>query len=900
VNDLLPFIVIGLTTGSVYGLAATGLVLTYRTSGIFNFAHGAVAAAAAYVFYWLTVDHGMPWGAAFVISVLGLGAAAGTLLELLARSVSRQRAGMQIVATIGVTLFVAGLATIKYGSDSLSLPQYIPHGDETFSIAGTAVSYSQLTIVLVSLAAVATLYWLFRYSTVGVAMRSVVDDPDLVSLHGSSPTRIRRSAWMVGTTFAALSGVLIAPSIGIQAVTLTYLVVQAFGAAAVGRFSSIPLTYAGGLLLGIGSSVSTKYVLDVDWLSGLPSALPFVVLLVGLLVTPRDRLMTAVREMRRAPLGWRAPEPVRGLTAVMLVALLALVPSFAGTHLTFYLIGLSQGILILSLGLLVRTAGMVSLGHAAFAAIGAVSFSQFAAHIPWPLAVVAGCAVVVPVAALLALPAIRLSGLFLGLATFGFGLGVEQLFYSRNFMFTSIGAGREMPRPSWASSDNAFYYLVLGLFVFVGIVIEAIRRTRLGRTLQALGEAPQAATTLGLSANVTRVVVFCISGVIAGLGGVLYGATVHTASSSDSHYSSFYSLILLALLALSPVPDPWYAIVGVIAAVIPSYWTDANASNWLNVAFGVVAVQVAVAGSPSLPRAIRSALERWLPRRAPRTIAAMDVDTAMVETDGVLELEGVVVRYGGNVAVAEASLRAPAGKITALIGPNGAGKTSLFNATSGLVKPAAGRIVLNGQDVTRTGPAERARRGLGRTFQIMQLADSLSVLDNVVMGREAAQAGAGIGSQVFAPRGNRANGRAVATEALATCGIGHLAERQAGGLATGERRLVELARCLAGDFEILMLDEPSSGLSPTETERFSATLTDVVRGRGCGVLLVEHDMSLVMAISDYVYVLDFGHLIFEGTPAETVASSIVQNAYLGAALDDAPTDTPTPAGAELR
>jgi ABC-type branched-subunit amino acid transport system ATPase component len=135
---------------------------------------------------------------------------------------------------------------------------------------------------------------------------------------------------------------------------------------------------------------------------------------------------------------------------------------------------------------------------------------------------------------------------------------------------------------------------------------------------------------------------------------------------------------------------------------------------------------------------------------------------------------------------------------------------------------------------------------------------------------------------------------------LATCGIGHLAERQAGGLATGERRLVELARCLAGDFEILMLDEPSSGLSPTETERFSATLTDVVRGRGCGVLLVEHDMSLVMAISDYVYVLDFGHLIFEGTPAETVASSIVQNAYLGAALDDAPTDTPTPAGAELR
>lgn len=882
-SSLLPFLIIGLTTGSVYGLASTGLVLTYRTSGIFNFAQGAIAAAAAYVFYWLTVDHHLAWGWALLISVLVLGVVAGCGLELLARSVSRRRPALQIVATVGLTLLIAGLATIKYGSDPLTLPQFLPHGNDTFSFLGTPVSYAQLTIIVVSLIAVAALYWLFRYSSAGVAMRAVVDEPELVALHGTSPSRIRRSAWIIATTFAALSGVLIAPSVGIQAITLTYLVVQAFGAAAVGRFNSIPLTYLGGLLLGVGSAVATKYVLTVDWLSGLPSALPFIVLIVCLLLMPRARFLAASREPLRSGLPWRAPDSVRLVVALPLIAVLALVPSFAGTHLTFYMIGLAQGILLLSLGLLVRTAGMVSLGHAAFAAIGAVAFSQFAPHMSWPLALVAGSLVVVPIGALLALPAIRLSGLFLGLATFAFGLGIEQLFYSRGFMFTSLGSGRAMPRPSFATGDRAFYYVALVLFVVVALIIELIRRCRLGRSLQGLGEAPVAATTLGLNANVTRIVVFCISGFLAGIGGILYGATVHTASSGDSHYSSFYSLILLAILALAPVQDPWYAVIGIIAAVIPAYWTSSNAQNWLNVAFGVFALQTAVAGgTPGLPRSLRTWIT-GLRRTSETTLSVKDrAAPATVKPSGSgLHLDGVQVRYGGHIAVDNATLHVPVGRITALIGPNGAGKTTLFNATSGLIRPAAGRILLNDRDVTRMDPSRRARLGLGRTFQVMQVANSLSVLDNVVMGREASQAGAHITSQFVAYGGQRQQALDRAYQAMETCGIAGLAHRQAGALATGERRLVELARCLAGSFDILLLDEPSSGLSPAETERFSATLLHAVRERGAAVLLVEHDMSLVMGVSAYVYVLDFGKMLFEGTPEETMSSPLVQAAYLG-------------------
>ncbi|HSS10981.1 MAG TPA: ATP-binding cassette domain-containing protein, partial [Acidimicrobiales bacterium] len=218
---------------------------------------------------------------------------------------------------------------------------------------------------------------------------------------------------------------------------------------------------------------------------------------------------------------------------------------------------------------------------------------------------------------------------------------------------------------------------------------------------------------------------------------------------------------------------------------------------------------------------------------------------------------------------------------TGLIGPNGAGKTSTFDACSGLNRRVLGRVVLHGHDVTRLAPAARARLGLGRTFQRMQLGESLSVADNVALGRESSLAGGHLVSQLFAPRHQLHEQQAAATAALDICGIADLADVQAGALSTGQRRLVELARCLAGPFDVLLLDEPSSGLDREETATFDEVLRRVVAERGCGILLVEHDMSLVMNICEYIYVLDFGRLIFEGDPAAVASSPIVQAAYLG-------------------
>lgn len=248
-----------------------------------------------------------------------------------------------------------------------------------------------------------------------------------------------------------------------------------------------------------------------------------------------------------------------------------------------------------------------------------------------------------------------------------------------------------------------------------------------------------------------------------------------------------------------------------------------------------------------------------------------------------LEVQGLQVRYGGRVAVDGVDLRVPTGTVTGLIGPNGAGKTSTFNACSGLLTPAAGRVLLHGADITGLPPSERARRGLGRTFQRIALFDSLPVRDNVALGREAAMAGAAPLRQLWASRLEREEVREHAEAALSACGLSQVADRPAGSLSTGQRRLVELARVLAGRFGVLLLDEPSSGLDRNETAAFADVLGTAVHERDLAVLLVEHDMELALGTCARLLVLDFGRPVFEGTPDEVQASQIVRDAYLGSA-----------------
>ena len=900
---MLIYIVAGLTTGSIFGLAAVGVVLTYKTSGIFNFAHGAVASASAFIFYFLYTQHGVPWPIAAVVAIAVCGPVLGLVLEVIARRLAPASLPVQVLGTVGILLTIEGLLELVYppGVDREVSP-FLPASG--FSIGGTPVEYYRVIIVAIGLAAVVGLTAFLRWSRAGLSMRAVVDNTELLDVSGTSPSRIRRYAWLIGSTTAAVSGVLIAPLLPLDATSLTMLVVTAFGAAAIGAFTSLPLTYLGGLAIGIGQSLLNEYIQNsTGLLGGLSSSLPFLLLFVLLIVAPRLRRPSgSARLLRVAAPAWRVPSRLRlgGLGGLVIV--LCLVPVFAGLYITAWTELLTYTIVFLSLGLLVRVAGQVSLAQVTFMAIGVTAFSHLAAghHWPWLLALLVAGAIAAPIGALLAIPAIRFPGLYLALATLGFGILVEQMFYSQSYMFGAFDAGLVVPTPYLPAlgldgGDDGYYYLVLLVTLVIAGFIVAVSHTRLGRLLRAMGDSPTGLASCGVSINLSRVLVFALSAAIAAIGGALDGGVL--GSVSGSNYQPLTSLQLFAVVMLTLGGIPWYAILAAAGTVlIPEYISaSATVSYVFTLIFGVSAIVFTITpdSAKAFPQRARNIIDRvgctsQRPLREEAKKVAWEnhgheqgpAAPERIPSAG-LAIDGVTVRFGGLVASDDVTLYASPGKITGLIGPNGAGKTTLFNACTGLVSPSHGRIRLGGHPLDRAGASARARRGLGRTFQHLELFDSLSVRANVALGAEGRFAGRYPLGHLIATGRQLSEVKRRTQGALALCGIPDIADETVGTLSTGQRRLVEFARCLAGQFSVLLLDEPSSGLDRQETARFGEILRSVVEQRGVAILLIEHDMALVNNVCDRIYVLDSGRNLFEGTKEEVAASPAVRSAYLG-------------------
>jgi ABC-type branched-subunit amino acid transport system ATPase component/branched-subunit amino acid ABC-type transport system permease component len=926
---MLIYIVAGLTTGSIFGLAAVGVVLTYKTSGIFNFAHGALATLAAFLFYFLHTEHHVPWPIAAVICVGVGGPVLGFVLEWVARHLATHSLATKVMGTVGLLLLIQGGLNLLYRPGPYrGVTQFLPTG--SFSLAGTAVQYYRLIIFGVGLLAMVGLTAYLRRSRSGLAMRGVVDDPDLLDISGTSPTRIRRYAWVIGSTTAAGSGVLLAPLLPLDTTTLTLLIVTAFGAAAIGAFTSLPLTYVGGLGIGIAQALLEKYITNSSGLlTGLSASLPFLLLFLLLLFAPRLRRPSAARiPLRSRAAAWTSPPAFRFGGLAVVVVVLCFVPSFAALRLEDWTRFLAYVIVFLSLGLLVRISGQVSLAQVSFMAIGVCAFSQLAAvhHLPWLVALVVASLLAAPIGAVLAIPAIRFPGLYLALATLGFGILVEQMFYTQNYMFGTSGLGTPVPLPhvAWLGLAGAkgYYYVVLLVAAAMCAVVVGINHSRLGRLLRAMGDSPQGLASSGASINVSRVIVFSIAASLAALGGILDGGALGTVGSD--YYDPLLSLQLFVVVLLAVGELPWYAVLAAAAQIlVPSYISVSATTGYaLSAIFGISALQLAMVGPErrQTPARVRHAIDRYfssskrrtLPVAAQRPVRApeagertrYDTNRPPTAVGSGLRLDQVSVRYGGLIAADGISLTAPMGRITGLIGPNGAGKTTVFNACAGLVNPSAGHVYLDDRSLDRLGPAARARRGLGRTFQQMELFDSLTVRENVALGCEGANAGLNPIAHLMASRRQRSEAAERAIEALDLCGLSELAEERVRNLTTGQRRLVELARCLAGHFPMLLLDEPSSGLDQVETQRIGDVLERVVRERQQGVLLIEHDMALVNRICDYLYVIDFGKHLFDGTTAAARASAEVRAAYLGDA-DVAPdqeaegkeTERPVPATA---
>lgn len=611
-NDFLPFIVVGITAGSLYGLAAMGLTLTYKTSGVFNFAHGAVAAAAAYCFSELHSTRGVPWPVALVVSVLIVALFGGYLIEPMARRLSTARTVHSIAGFVGLLLLIQGLLTWRFGFTTQPFPDFISGTGVT--VGDLDVSRQQIFAVVVAAAGAVSLNLLFRRMIIGASMRAVVADAELLDLTGTDPVRVRRLAWMLGSGFAGLAGILIAPSLGLDAGLLTLLVVQAFGAAAIGRFSSLTAAYLGGIGLGVAANMLTKVLASTPSLNALPTTLPFITLFIVLIVYPPKVQRLGVP--RRSPARPARMSPTARRRAVVVgVLAIAAAPVYAGAKLPVFTNAVVLVPVFVALALLVWGSGQVSLCHAAFAGIGAAVMGHLShgAGLPFLLALLLASLSVVPIGAIVAIPAIRLSGTYLALATFGFGILVEQIGYGQDFLFGALGT-QTASRPSLALTDARFHVLAVAIAFVVVVFVAVLARSRFGRLLRALGDAPVALSTGGVAVNTTKVLAFCVSSFLAGVTGAM--SVVAVGSASGRGYTFGSSLVWLTVLVVCGTNILGSGVVAAfVLALVPAYGLQELVPH-LPLLFGVVAVLAALSydGGINLPKP-RSARGRRSPIR---------------------------------------------------------------------------------------------------------------------------------------------------------------------------------------------------------------------------------------------------------------------------------------------
>jgi branched-subunit amino acid ABC-type transport system permease component len=596
VRDYLPYIVIGLGSGSVYAIAAMGLVVTYKTSGIFNFAHGAVGMAATFAFYSLRVDAGWPTWLAAAVAILGVAPAMGVAIDrLLLRRLVGAPSSTYVVVSLGLLVALQGLFLKIYGAATRRVEPIFPRS--TFRLPGVNVGWDQALLVVIAAVSGLGLALFFR-TRFGIFTRAVVDDRDLSELTRVNASGVTTASWIIGCAFAALSGVLLSPLLGVDAVILTLLVIQAFGAAAVGRLVSLPLTYAGALGIGVAASLSTKFVVDHPALAGVPSSLPFVVLFAVLVFSRKGKFAELTHTDLRA--GASVGVVAARFPTALLVALAVLGVSLPGRLDSARLLTATAVVAFVlifsSLGLLVGMSRQVSLCHVVFVALGATTLARLRdAGVPYLPALLLAGLILVPVGAVVAIPAIRLSGLFLALATFGFGVLAQNLVYQ-----TKAGFGGKailtINRPDILGislrGDKAYYFFVL-LVVTAGLVaIELVRVTRLGRTLRALADSPLAMQSLGINPVVPRVLVFCFTAFLAAVAGGLLGTL--TLSVNAQTFNFFQSLLWVTVLVTAGPASLGGAVTAAVALIwVPTVFTSHTVVEWQPVAFGVAAIFLA-------------------------------------------------------------------------------------------------------------------------------------------------------------------------------------------------------------------------------------------------------------------------------------------------------------------
>jgi branched-chain amino acid transport system permease protein len=898
VQQILLFSLLGLGSGALIAGIALGVVLTYRGSGIINLATGGMAMLAGYAFWALRVDL-LHWstGPALIASLL-IVMAVGALTELVAFRPLRTAAPLaKLVSSLGVLLVLQASMLLAFGTTAQPEPTVLPQN--TVKVLGAVIPEDRfiLTGIVIVLAAVLTA--LYRFTRFGLATRAASENEVIAMLGGLSPNRLSMLNTLLASLIAGGIGILAASITQLDTETLPLQIVPALAAALLAGFTSFGVACAAGIGLGIIGSL-IQYATSLSWFpqSG-GVALPGVYeLVVFVLIVLFMYLRGASLPSRGELVEQRLPEAPRPRKLAVTAPAIAVVCAIALVVLPFdfreALVNSMIGTLIaLSLVVITGFVGQISVLQLTLAGVSGFTISHLAvnAGIAFPFAPLLGAGVALVLGLITAASALRVRGVSLAVVTLAAVVAITNF----GFVNTTWGGGQTGspvpeprllgldlgPRAAFRGLDGnlpspVFGWVVLAVTVALCVLVGLLRRGKLGQRMLAVRSNERAAAAAAIDPRAVKFIAFGISSVIAGLAGALYA--YNFSSVSADRFDPFTALSLIAFAyagGITLISGAVFAGLISTQALFPyalDKWFGIN-GNWFLLFGGAILIITliqnpeGVAGAfykrthkrrtisrPEHPpaRSVEPAAET--PPAAPR---GGDRDLALPVLAGpVLAVRGLSVAFGGVHALEKVDLEVREGELVGLIGPNGAGKTTLIDAVTGFVR-FTGHVELDGQDLGRLSAYQRANLGLARTWQNTDLFDDLEVGENVAVASGSAS-----------------------EQALELVDLDWAAGAMPDQLPEGTRKLVGVARALAGQPRLLCLDEPAAGLDARESEELGRTLRELA-DRGQSTLLIDHDMGLVLSICDRVVVLEFGRVIADGPPESVRRDERVIAAYLG-------------------
>lgn len=905
--EFVKFLLLGLGSGSLYAILAIGVTLVYRGSGVANFAHGAVALVGASFFYEARNALGAPLA---LLGAAAVGALTGLAIQLAVMRPMRNASPLaRVIATLGVMSAIQEGAVRRYGAGGRFADNILP--SNPVSIMGTEVSQDRLWILGITVVLTGCLWVLYRTTRFGLATTGVAENEFAMVTLGWSPNLVAACNWAAGGALAGFAGALLLPIVSLTPSTITLTVVPALAAALIGGFRSFPLTLAGGLLVGVLESEATHVQTQNSEIfgglstQGLSSSVPFLVIIVILVVRGRSLPLRGhlLERLPRLGSGVPRPELVAGAVLLAFGSMWAFSDSWVNALITSGIAGL----VALSLVVVTGYAGQVSLAQYALAGVGALIAARMgdAWRVPFPLALLAGVLLTIPIGLLIAIPALRTRGVTLAVATLGMAVVIESAVLANPKYTGGTVRGTVLPTPTlfgWSVDSVAhpmrYAGVVLMFFLVAGVLVANLRRGPAGRRLIAVRSNERAAASLGVNIVGAKLYAFAVGAALAASAGILSAFRNQHVNFGEFDVFKSIEAVLLGMIGgigfVSGALIAGVSAVGGIATQLISHVWDIQ--GWF-LLIAALAFLVTVVLHPDGTAQIFSRASRRLPiwpRLALRTCRASRGKVSQLArgaggtptspTAAVrvlprrLEVTGLGVQFGTVKAVDGLSFSIEPGEVLGLIGPNGAGKTTVVDAITGFLPTYDGHISVGGKRIDSLVAGRRVQTGLTRSFQSLELFEDLTVGENLLAACEERRSRVYLSSLV---RPGRRQFSDIARAAIDEFGLHEVIDKLPTELPYAQRRAVAIARAVATNPSVLLLDEPAAGLDDHSTRELATLVRRLADDWHMAILLIEHDVSMVLGTCDRVLAINSGSELAIGTPEQIRQHPAVVAAYLG-------------------